>query len=165
MGWRRWKARDENDCRAENRYFLRLHVYDYGKLNDLWNNVERTATMVVTCVKTNENTIQTPVARGNALHFQIFSRFGISQQQPLLRFLLVRQLLHRSSIPNSILFVHHPQYGCLGSDGKGNRFKNKIINWSLLIATWSEQSIGATDMSRTARKLPQLFKCSFSSRK
>lgn len=33
------------------------------------------------------------------------------------------------------------------------------------IFSWSEELIGATEMSRTARNLPQLFRCSFSSRK
>lgn len=33
------------------------------------------------------------------------------------------------------------------------------------MAAWSEASIGATEISRTARNLPQLFKCSFSKRK
>lgn len=33
------------------------------------------------------------------------------------------------------------------------------------INTWSEDSIGATEMSLTALNLPQLFKCSFSKRK
>lgn len=35
----------------------------------------------------------------------------------------------------------------------------------LRMAAWSDASIGATEISRTARNLPQLFKCSFSSRK
>lgn len=33
------------------------------------------------------------------------------------------------------------------------------------IWAWSEESTGATEMSLTARKLPQLFICSFSNRK
>lgn len=33
------------------------------------------------------------------------------------------------------------------------------------IWVWSELSIGAIDISRTARNLPQLFRCSFSNRK
>lgn len=33
------------------------------------------------------------------------------------------------------------------------------------MCVWSELSMGATDMSLTARKRPQLFRCSFSSRK
>lgn len=33
------------------------------------------------------------------------------------------------------------------------------------ICVWSELSIGAIEISRTARNLPQLFKCSFSKRK
>lgn len=33
------------------------------------------------------------------------------------------------------------------------------------IAVWSDESIGAIDISRTALNLPQLFKCSFSRRK
>uniref|UniRef100_A0A6B0UJA0 Putative secreted protein n=1 Tax=Ixodes ricinus TaxID=34613 RepID=A0A6B0UJA0_IXORI len=32
-------------------------------------------------------------------------------------------------------------------------------------SAWLPESIGATEMSRTARNLPQLFRCSFSSRK
>lgn len=33
------------------------------------------------------------------------------------------------------------------------------------ISAWSDESIGAIEMSRTARNLPQLLRCSFSSRK
>lgn len=33
------------------------------------------------------------------------------------------------------------------------------------INDWSDESIGAIDMSRTALNLPQLFRCSFSNRK
>lgn len=33
------------------------------------------------------------------------------------------------------------------------------------ISAWSDESIGAMEMSRTARNLPQLLRCSFSSRK
>lgn len=41
-------------------------------------------------------------------------------------------------------------------------FSSSIIR---KICVWSELSIGAIEISRTARNLPQLFKCSFSKRK
>lgn len=47
-----------------------------------------------------------------------------------------------------------------------NRFTTPSSSSIILrIVVWSDESIGAMEISRTALNLPQLFKCSFSSRK
>lgn len=84
---------------------------------------------------------------------------------------------------NSALYISRNNFHSSSSiDSPCNKMRNSLFFFANLtlvrrctapssssiirkIVAWSEQSIGATEISRTARNLPQLFKCSFSNRK